>query len=155
MFFLWFCKNCMSGENLVVKLWPKMLSTNQIAVFFDFQCLWKERISLLDFFHGDQKSSFWDYYFWLSVTRCASRPVRLQDCLIINISERNWSISQIFLRGDNHQGKVASEISTFGWLCGHLCLLSNQIAGFFNRQYLWKESTDLLHFCIEIIIEER
>ena len=30
--------------------WPKMLSTNQFAVFFDHQYLLKESISLLNFY---------------------------------------------------------------------------------------------------------
>ena len=38
--------------------------------------------------------------------------------------------------------------------CGQLCLLSNQIAGFFDHQYLRKESIDILVFCIEIFIKE-
>ena len=29
---------------------------------------------------------------------------------------------------------------------GHLCFLSNQIAGFFDQQNLWKESIDVLDF---------
>ena len=40
----------MSGKNLVLQLWPRMLSANQIAVFFDDQSLWKGSIDLLDFF---------------------------------------------------------------------------------------------------------
>ena len=30
-----FSKKCMSGKNLVLELWPKMLSANQIAGIFD------------------------------------------------------------------------------------------------------------------------
>lgn len=30
---------------------------------------------------------------------------------------------------------------------------SNQIVGFFDHQYLWKESLDILVFCIEVIIK--
>ena len=33
--------------------WPKRLSTNQVAVFFDHQDLWKESIGTLDFLYGD------------------------------------------------------------------------------------------------------
>ena len=42
----------MSGKNLVLELWPKMLSVNQIAVFFDHRYLWKESIDTLDFLPG-------------------------------------------------------------------------------------------------------
>ena len=30
--------------------------------------------------------------------------------------------------------------------CGQSCVLSNQIVGFFDNQYLWKESSDLSFF---------
>ena len=38
---------------------------------------------------------------------------------------------------------------------GQLCLLSNQIVGFFDHQYLWKESSDILVFCMELVIKGR
>ena len=42
-----------SGKTPIFQLWPKiMISTNQIAVFFDYY-LWKESIYNLDFLHGD------------------------------------------------------------------------------------------------------
>ena len=34
-FFGKFCENPVSRKNLVLQLWTKMLSANQIAVFFD------------------------------------------------------------------------------------------------------------------------
>ena len=43
----------MSGKNLVLQLWLKKLSTNQIAVFFDHQYLFKELFNTLDFLHRD------------------------------------------------------------------------------------------------------
>ena len=33
--------------------------------------------------------------------------------------------------------------------CGYLYLSSNQIAGFFDHQYLWKKSNDFLDFLPE------
>ena len=39
----------MSGKNLVIQLWSKMPSTNQIAEFFDHEYLWKESFDILDF----------------------------------------------------------------------------------------------------------
>ena len=42
----------MSGKNLILQ-WPKMLSANQIAVFFDHQYLWKKLIGFLDFLPED------------------------------------------------------------------------------------------------------
>ena len=43
----------MSGKDQVSQLWPKMLSSNQNAVFFDHQYLSKESIDTLDLLHGD------------------------------------------------------------------------------------------------------
>ena len=37
--------------------------------------------------------------------------------------------------------------------CDHLGLFSNQITELFDHLYLWKESIDLLDFCLEIIIK--
>ena len=34
-----FAENCMSGENGVLELWPKTVSSNQIARFFKFEYL--------------------------------------------------------------------------------------------------------------------
>ena len=80
----------MSRKNLVLQLWPKMLSANKIAVFFNHQFLCTESSNLLDFFDRD-----------------------------------------------NHQKKVASKTTIFGWVWP--VLLSHQNAGFFDHQYLWKE----------------
>ena len=44
----------------------------------------------------------------------------------------------VFLDGDSHQRKTASE--------SLVCLSLNQIAGFFNQQYTWKELIDILAF---------
>ena len=46
-----FCKNYISEKILVLKLQAKMLSSNQIARFFDHQYLWKESISILEFLY--------------------------------------------------------------------------------------------------------
>ena len=50
-----------------------------------------------------------------------------------------------FLHGDNHQGKVVAETTSFVG-CGQFYLASNQTAGFFDHQYLWSESHDTLVF---------
>ena len=46
-------KNSMSFKNLVLQLWPKMLSIKQIAWFSDCQYLWKESTDLMYFLHED------------------------------------------------------------------------------------------------------
>ena len=43
----------MFGKNLVLQLWPNMLSMNKVTVFIDHQYLWKESIHTLDILHGD------------------------------------------------------------------------------------------------------
>ena len=62
----------------------------------------------------------WDYHFWFSVASYISWPIRLQDFFNINISEMNQ--------------------------CIQMYLSSNQIAGFFDHQYLWKKFNNLLDF---------
>ena len=51
----------MSRKNLVLESWPKIFSTNQVAVFFDHQYLWKESIDTLDFLHEDNNQGKVDY----------------------------------------------------------------------------------------------
>ena len=41
----------MSEKDLVPQLWPKFLSTSQIAVFIDNQHIWKESVDTYDFLH--------------------------------------------------------------------------------------------------------
>ena len=93
----------MSWKNVVLlQLCPKMLSTNQIAIFFDHQYPWKESVDIID-----------------------------------------------FLRGNNHQGEIGDETSAFGWVWPVVPLFqSNQIVGFYDHQYLWKESSEILVFCM-------
>ena len=73
-----------------------------------------------------------------------------------------------FLHEDIHQGKAASETTTFGWAwpvkplvqsvcrslsllfaCGQLCFLSRQVAGFFDQQYYWKEPICIVDFFLD------
>ena len=69
----------MSGKNLVLQLWPKMVSVNLITVLFDHQYLWKESIHFLDFLYDI-------LYLYDALASCTSCTIRLQDSLIINIS---------------------------------------------------------------------
>ena len=132
--FVWYCKNGMSGKNMV-QLWFKMLSTNL-------------------------KSS---------------------------ISLEGISRSQDILQGNNHQRKVVAKTTIFVWVWPydslvysdlsilspsvpleginwylmffHLCLSSNQIAGFIGHQYLQKDSHDFINifffffFFLEVVVE--
>ena len=49
-----FWENRMSGKNLVLELWPKMLSANQIAGIFDHLYLLKGLIPHIDFLHANR-----------------------------------------------------------------------------------------------------
>ena len=86
-----------------------------------------------------------DYYLRLGRASSISYPIRLQDYLIINISEKNQPISQI-----SCMQIIIKEMQHLKLLvlfeCGQLCLLLNQIAGFFDHQYLRKESSNILIF---------
>ena len=51
-----------------------------------------------------------------------------------------------FLYGDNHEGKVASETTTFGWVSPVVLVQSYVILILFDYQYLWKKPSDILDF---------
>ena len=72
------------------------------------------------------------------------------DCMILwssislgRIAHSHW----FFVDGDSHQVKVACDRPSWLSVASCLCLWSNQIARFFDHQYLWKESSDIC-FCI-------
>ena len=46
-----------------------------------------------------------------------------------------------FLNGDNHQGKVVSKSTIFGWVWPVGPLVQS---GFFDQQHLWMESINIL-----------
>ena len=75
----------------------------------------------------------WDYLFWLDVTSSAFHPIRLQDSLIIDICGKNLVVLSFF-----KWWKPWREYRTWNYYfldgCGLLCLLSNQIEGFYDKQ---------------------
>ena len=71
-----------------------------------------------------------------------------------SVSAENSSKLEDFLHGDNCQIKVSYWTTSFGLVC-QSCLLSNLIAGFFDHQYLWKESSNILVFCMDLGIKGR
>ena len=62
---------------------------------------------------------------------CCSCPIRLQNSLIINISRKNSIDILVFLYGNNHQGKVAPESITYGWMWEGVLLFQS------DRRILW------------------
>ena len=121
------------------------LSSNQIRGFFDHQYLLKESINISGFLYGYKhpRRQHLNYHFWLCVASCVFCPVRLQDVFIINIWRKSSNLLD-FWYGVSHQTKVACLTTSLGWVC-QLCPLPNEIAGFFDHQYLWKESSDIQH----------
>ena len=88
------------------------------------------------------EGSTWGYFFWLGLASCASHSIRLQDFLIINISGRNQWNSQMFCMKITIKGRQHVRLPVL-FDCGNLCFSSSQIAGFFDYQYMLKESSDL------------
>ena len=75
-------------ENVWEKSGAKMLSTNQIAVFFDHQYFWKESSNILVIFHGvslQAKTAPEKVVVWLDIARFIFHAIRLHDSLIIYI----------------------------------------------------------------------
>ena len=89
-------------------------SCNQIAGFFDHECVCKESINTLDFLQGDNERR--SRGLWLVVASFASHPIKYQNSLIPDISGRLGEASRVS---------------------------SNQIAGFFDHHYFAKESTNI------------
>ena len=90
----------------------KMLSANQIAVFFYHQYLWKQSNDILVIFDGvglQAKTASEKVVVWSDVARFAFHAIRLHDSLTINIFRENQLISYFFFHVVSHQGKVASE----------------------------------------------
>ena len=81
----------------------------------------------------------------LGLVLFASLSIKLQDSLIINVSGRNswicWTFCmEIIIKGRKHVSLPL--LVKFV----QLCFLSNQITGFFDHQYLCRESSDLSFF---------
>ena len=74
-----------------------------------------------------------------------SCPIRLQDSLIISISESNKSIQLNFLHEVTINRRKDQGLPLLD-RCDQLCHSSSQIAGLSDHQYLWKESINTLDF---------
>ena len=96
-----------------------MLSANQIAVFFDHQYLRKKSSDILVIFHRvglQAKAASEKVVVWLDATRFVFHVIRLHGSLVINILGEKQLISYFFMHAVSHQGKVASDATTFGWV---------------------------------------
>ena len=81
----------------------------------------------------------WEYLFCLGVASFLSHPITLQDSLMSNTTWNKESIYMIFLHGDKHKGKEASNTNTLAWF-GQVCPLSSQNGEIFSQELLWMES---------------
>ena len=139
------------GRALLGERGQLCLLSNQIVGFFDHQYLWKESSDILVFcmelvIKGRQHLRLTI----LGVASCASHSIRLQDSDHQYICKESTNLFD-FLHEDDHQGKVPCKTISFGQVC-RLYLSANQIAGFFDHQYLWKESSDLsMDLYVEIV----
>ena len=72
---------------------------------------------------------------WLGV------PVVQSECSILDDQFHCKKLINIFhfLHEDNHQGRLASETTTFGWIWPGVLLIRSDVE-FFNQHYLWKKS---------------
>ena len=77
------------------------------------------------------------------------QPIRLQDSLIIFISERNQSVLQIFYMEIVIKGRQHLRLLLLVG-CELLCLLPNQAVRSFDHQCLQKESINILVFLLRV-----
>ena len=107
----------MSGKNLVLQLWPKLPSTNQIALPFDYEYLLKELIDTLDLLHGDNHQGKVGAKTTTFIWVWPVVPFVQSDCRIywssISLERMKWCLS-FFFDEVSHQAKVVNENTTFG-----------------------------------------
>ena len=75
----------MSGKNLVLELWPKMLSANQIAGIFDHLYLLKGLIPHFDFLHAGRHPRKEEAECNTSGWSCPDLPRHTQLCPILPV----------------------------------------------------------------------
>ena len=93
------------------------------------------------------EDSILDYHFWLDKAKCASRPNKLHGKESIEIFDF-LHIDKV-IKGRQH---VRLPL-LIGF--GQMCLLSSQIAGFLDLQFLQKESISILDCLHQIFIKEK
>ena len=126
MFFM-ILRNLYVWENLIFQLWPKMLPTDQITVFFFHQYHFKESINTLHFFCMEITIKAVSEATTFVLLYSAASLVQ-SDCRILWSSIPLKRINQYlsFLRSFSHQGKV-KYVQSLLVECSQLSLLSNQI----------------------------
>ena len=112
----------MSGVNLVLQLCPKILKTNQLAVFFKYQYIREELINILDFFLHQGK-------------------IELGTTFLVGFGQLHVSSNQIAGFFDHRHlwkestdilvfFKVASNATTCGWVWPGVSLVQSSCMNF-------------------------
>ena len=121
--------------------------------FFDHQYLQKESFEILDFwmdrYQGKMTSETTTFVWVWPVVPLVQSGCRI---LLSSISLKIMDI--MFFAWDNHQGQEHLKRPLLLW-CGLVCLLSNQIAGFFDHHISGKSLLISQIFCMEIILKGR
>ena len=157
---------------LLVGFGQLYLLSNQTAGIIDHQYLWKKLNNILHCTKNEEilngKLHFLcspcvelvikgRYHLrlliWVSVVPLVQSGC-MQDSLFISISEKNQAISYFLYIDLAIKYKWRLRVIL---LIGHgqLCLSPYQIAEFFDHQFLWKESSDILLFCMDLVIKYR
>ena len=140
----------MPGKNLVLKCFQPI----KLQYFLIINISGKSQVILV-IFHGvglQAKVASEKVVVRLDDTRFAFHVIRLHDSLVINILGENQLISYFFMRAVSHQGRVASETTTFGWVWSVKLFvkLDCRINNFFEKNHLI-----CYFFCMELVIKER
>ena len=128
-----------------ISQWEKVASATAYHFWLDVASCASLPIRLQDPLSVCFSGKIWDYTFWLDLARCTSHLIRLQDSLISNISGRSHWFLRFFVWEKWSRKVLASETTSFSGFF-RVCLSSNQTSGFFEHQYLRKESIDIMDF---------
>ena len=134
---------------LAFQLWPKMVSANQIPVFFNRQWVWKESIDLLDFLDGDNHhklvASETITFGWVwSVYLPSNQIAGFFQCLW----KESINILDFFMEIIIKEREHVCNTTTFGWLwsivplvqtdCKILSSFLEEIREFGLRFFAWR-----------------
>ena len=141
----------MSGENLILQLWSKMLSTNISEMSQSFSQIFCMKIIMKESQH------FMRLSLWVGCDQFCLLSNQIVGCFDHQFFWKELIDLLHFYNGDSHQGKVAPETAVLLFVgCGQVCILCNQTVGFFEHQYFQQEFSQYLKsFWMEIIIKGR
>ena len=119
-------------------------SSSQTAGFFDHQYLWKESINILDFLHQKEVAPGTTTFGWVWAIVPLIQSDRSILSSLMSLERIKWYLSsfckEFVIKG---RSQLRQPLSVG---CCQLCYESNQIAGFFYQQFLWKVLAYFLDF---------